>query len=327
MNEQKGTVKILKHESEILKNNPLGDKFIRDLYVYLPPDYESETDKNFPTVYHLTGFTGRGKMFMNDSAFAPNFAERMDKLISEEKIKPMIVVMPDCFTHYGGSQYINSSATGDYEDYLIKEIVPFTDENFRTIKDKNSRAVMGKSSGGYGSLIMAMRHADTFGLACSTAGDAYFDYCYLPDIPKAFRAIKGEPKKLVEKFWNEESKKGKRRFCRAEYYRNECVLFTESRIGTRFRFAVRFKNRRIANRHLGKMARTRSGVSGRKICRKSEIFKTCYLLTREQKTNSLWISARKFCIKNLRKTIFRIFTKNSTADILIFRIATTVRSN
>ncbi|MGI9056572.1 MAG: alpha/beta hydrolase [Pyrinomonadaceae bacterium] len=210
MNEQtQGTVQILKHESEILKNNPLGDKYIRDLYVYLPPDYEADSDKNYPTVYHLIGFTGRGKMFMNESAFAPNFAERMDKLIAEEKIKPMIVVMPDCFTHYGGSQYINSSATGDYEDYLINEIVPFIDENFRTIKDKNSRAVMGKSSGGYGALLMAMRYADIFGLACSTAGDAYFDYCYLPDIPKAFRAIKGEPKKLVEKFWNEEAKKGK----------------------------------------------------------------------------------------------------------------------
>ncbi|MEO8074099.1 MAG: alpha/beta hydrolase-fold protein, partial [Acidobacteriota bacterium] len=121
----------------------------------------------------------------------------------------MIVVMPDCFTHYGGSQYINSSATGDYEDYLTQEIVPFVDAQFRTINDKNSRAVMGKSSGGYGALIMAMRHADIFGLACSTSGDAYFDYCYLPDFPKAFRAVKGNPKKLVEKMWNEEAKKGK----------------------------------------------------------------------------------------------------------------------
>lgn len=206
-NQTQGTIVTLRHESKILKDNPLGDKHIRDLIIYLPPNYEE--DKQFPVVYCLTGFTGRGKMFLNDSAFTPNLAERMDKLISAGTIKPMIAVMPDCFTHYGGSQYINSSATGNYEDYLTQEIVPFVDANFRTINDKNSRAVMGKSSGGYGALMMAMRHADLFGLACSTSGDAYFDYCYLPDFPKAVRAFKGDPKALIEKFWREDARKGK----------------------------------------------------------------------------------------------------------------------
>ena len=205
--DKKGTVVCLQYKSEILENNPLGDKFIRDVIVYLPPDYDES--KFYPTVYVLTGFTGRGKMLLNDSAFTPNFAERMDKLIKEGKIKPMIAVLPDCFTHYGGSQYINSTATGDYEDYLTKEIVPFVDETFRTIKDKNSRAVMGKSSGGYGALIMALRHADLFGLACSTSGDCYFEVSQLPDFPKAFRAVKGNPKALIEKFWDEEASKAK----------------------------------------------------------------------------------------------------------------------
>lgn len=205
---KQGTVKTLRHESEILKNNPLNDKHVRDVIVYLPPGYE-QSGEAFPTVYCLTGFTGRGRMLLNDSAFTPNLAERMDNLINEGKIQPMIVVMPDCFTRYGGSQYINSAATGDYEDYLTREIVPFVDENLKTIRDKNSRAVMGKSSGGYGALIMAMRRADLFALACSTSGDCCFEYCYLPDFPKAFRAIKGSPQKIVEKFWNEEENKGK----------------------------------------------------------------------------------------------------------------------
>jgi enterochelin esterase family protein len=120
----------------------------------------------------------------------------------------MIVVMPNCFTYYGGSQYINSTATGNYEDYLTREIVPFVDENFRTIGDRNSRAVMGKSSGGYGSLVMGLRHADIFGLVCSTAGDAYFEYCYPMDFAKAFRAIKGDPKRFLREFWATE-KQGK----------------------------------------------------------------------------------------------------------------------
>ncbi len=208
-NEQKqGTVKILRHESEILRNNPLGDEHIRDLCVYLPTNYE-ESDERFPVVYCLTGFTGRGKMLLNDNAFTPNLAERMDLLIGENKIKPMIVVMPDCFTYYGGSQYINSSATGNYEDYLTREIVHFTDENFRTIADKNSRAVMGKSSGGYGALICGLRHADKFALVCSTSGDCYFEFCYFPGIAEGFRAVKGDPKALIEKFWREDARKGK----------------------------------------------------------------------------------------------------------------------
>ena len=207
MIEKQGTVVNLQHKSKVLENNPLGDKFIRDLIVYLPPEYDE--NKKYPSVYVLTGFTGRGKMMLNDSAFTPNFAQRMDKLINGGKIRPMIAVLPDCFTHYGGSQYINSTATGNYEDYLTQEIVPFVDETISTINDKNSRAVMGKSSGGYGALVMALRHSDIFGLACSTSGDAYFEHCYLQDIPKAFRAIKGDPNKLIEKFWSEDAKKGK----------------------------------------------------------------------------------------------------------------------
>lgn len=207
-NQQKqGTVRCLRHESDVLKNNPAGDEYVRDLYVYLPPDYDESLQ--YPTVYCLTGFGGRGKSLLNDNVFAPNLAERMDKLIAAGTIKPMLVVMPDCFTRYGGSQYINSSATGDYEDYLTEEIVRFVDANFSTIKDKNSRAVMGKSSGGYGALVCGMRHADRFGLVCSISGDAYFELCYFPDIPKAFRAINGDPHRLVAKFHDENSRKGK----------------------------------------------------------------------------------------------------------------------
>lgn len=205
-----GEVKSLKIKSEVLKDNPLGDPHERELFVYLPPGYETDGEE-YPVVYCLTGFTGRGKMLLNDSAFSPNMAERLDRLIAQKAIRPMIVVMPDCFTYYGGSQYINSTATGRYEDHLTNEIVPFVDENFRTIKDTNSRAVMGKSSGGYGALIMGMRHADKFGLVSSISGDAYFEHCYLPDMPKAFKAIKGDAAAFMKKFWSEE-KKGKNDF-------------------------------------------------------------------------------------------------------------------
>ncbi|CAN5561501.1 alpha/beta hydrolase-fold protein [soil metagenome] len=205
-----GSVKTLRHESSVLKDNPLGDPHVRDLIVYLPPGYDA-SDLRYPSVYCLSGFTGRGKMMTNDAAFTPNLPERIDRLITDGKIPPMVIVLPNCFTYYGGSQYINSTATGSYDDYLTQEIVPFVDAEFRTLSDAASRAVMGISSGGYGSLIMGMRHADLFGLACSISGDAYFELCHIPDFLKAFRAIKGDPAKFIKKFWEVE-KKGKNDF-------------------------------------------------------------------------------------------------------------------
>jgi S-formylglutathione hydrolase FrmB len=200
-----GTVVSTRHESTVLRGNAAGDPHIRDLHIYLPAGYDAG-DERYPVVFCLTGFTGRGRMLLNDNAFAPNLAERMDRLFSEGRIKPMIAVMPDCFTYYGGSQYINSTATGRYEDYLAEELVPFVDENFRTIAERDSRAVIGKSSGGYGSLIMGLRHADIFGLVCSTSGDAYFEFCYPNDFPAAFRAIKGDPAGYMKRLWAEERK-------------------------------------------------------------------------------------------------------------------------
>jgi S-formylglutathione hydrolase FrmB len=96
----------------------------------------------------------------------------------------MILVMPDCFTRYGGSQYLNSSATGRYEDHLVDELVPYIDARYRTRANAGGRAIAGKSSGGYGALAVGMRHPDVFGAIVSHSGDMAFDYCYRGDIPK-----------------------------------------------------------------------------------------------------------------------------------------------
>lgn len=204
---EKGLIIVERFESAVLRDNPLGDSAARDLCVYLPPGYEREHERRFPVVYCLTGFTGRGQMLLNTQPFTPSIPERMDALIASGTIAEMIVVMPDCFTRLGGSQYVNSEATGRYEDYLIQEIVPFVDEHFRTQARASARAVMGKSSGGYGALIHGMRHADVFGLVASHSGDAYFEYCYPPDFINYVRKIgDGDPKAFLEKFWSEERK-------------------------------------------------------------------------------------------------------------------------
>ncbi len=169
-----GTVIIETIASDALRGNPLGDPFVRRVPVYLPPGYESGNAR-YPVVFVLTGFTGRGTMLLNDSAWDETLPQRTDRLIADGKVQPMILVMPDCFTRIGGSQYLNSSAVGQYEDHVVKELVAFVDKKYRTIADRDHRALVGKSSGGYGSVILAMRHPDVFGLMASHSGDMYFE--------------------------------------------------------------------------------------------------------------------------------------------------------
>jgi S-formylglutathione hydrolase FrmB len=195
-----GTIVIETITSQALRGNPLGDPFVRHVPVYLPPGYGTGSTR-YPVVFVLTGFTGRGTMLLNDAAWDETLPQRMDRLISEGRVRPMLLVMPDCFTRIGGSQYINSSAVGQYEDHVVKELVTFIDNKYRTIAASNHRAVVGKSSGGYGSVILAMRHPDVFGLMASHSGDMYFELGYKPDMVGAVRAL---PKLGgLDKFWNE----------------------------------------------------------------------------------------------------------------------------
>jgi enterochelin esterase family protein len=154
----------------------------------LPPGYDEAPDRRYPVLYGLTGFTGRGAMMLNTGAWQPNLQERLDRLYAAD-MPHVIVVLPDCFTRLGGSQYINSPATGRYEDYVTEEIVPFIDAHYRTVAVAGGRGVFGKSSGGYGALVMGMRHPDLFSAVACHSGDMAFDLCYRPDFPKAASAI------------------------------------------------------------------------------------------------------------------------------------------
>ncbi len=181
---ERGTLRMERVESRVLRGNPLGDPAVRDVPVYLPPDY-ARGSKRYPVIYMLTGFTGSGRMLLNFSHFTEPLDVRLDRLIGSGAMKPVIVVMPDCFTSFGGSQYLNSSATGRYADHLVREIVPWADRTFRTLPEAGHRAVAGKSSGGYGAMVHGMWHPDVFGAVACHSGDMCFEYCYLPDFPKA----------------------------------------------------------------------------------------------------------------------------------------------
>lgn len=174
--------------SQVLKDNPLGDAHERRVPIYLPPDYDSG-ESRYPVVYFLAGFSGGGVYLLNESLWGETLPQRVDRLIRSGAIRPLIMVMPDCITRFGGSQYINSAATGRYADHLLDEVVPYVDARFRTRAERDQRVVMGKSSGGYGATIFAMRHPDVFGLAVDHSGDKYFELCYRCDIPAAVAAL------------------------------------------------------------------------------------------------------------------------------------------
>ncbi len=194
--------------SRVLAHNPLGDPATRTLPIILPPDYASSdapSGKRYPVLYGLTGFTGSGPMMLNVSAWQPNLQQRIERLMAEGKLAPAIYVLPDCLTRYGGSQYLNSTAIGRYEDYVLDEIVPHIDRTYRTIAGPEGRGVFGKSSGGYGAIMLGMRHPDVFGVAACHSGDMAFDLVYRPDFPKFLNAI--QKAGGVEKWLNEFERK------------------------------------------------------------------------------------------------------------------------
>jgi S-formylglutathione hydrolase FrmB len=184
-------------DSKVLRHNHLGDPHVRRLHVWLPAQYELEPKRRFPVLFDLVGYTGSGQSHTNWKNFGENVPERVARLIAQQRMAPAIMVFPDCFTAYGGNQYINSSAIGRYADYLIDELVPFVDKRFRTLAHRDHRGCFGKSSGGYGAIIHGMKYADTWGAVASHSGDAYFDFVYRNDLAKVLDQLQrySEPKR------------------------------------------------------------------------------------------------------------------------------------
>ncbi len=172
-----GRVVIEEFDCEALRDNPLGDPARREIPVYLPPGYD-RSGRRYPVIYWLHGFTGTGLGMTNYNPWIPSLPELIDRVI-QEGAPPAILVMADGWTKYGGSQYINSSATGRYED-AVKELVGYVDTYYRTMASRNHRGLNGKSSGGYGALVVAMRNPQLFGAVASHSGDMYFEACYKP---------------------------------------------------------------------------------------------------------------------------------------------------
>jgi enterochelin esterase-like enzyme len=194
----RGRFERLVIDSQTLRDNPLGDPSRRPLYVYLPPGLK---DGPYASIYVIQGMTGQVDMWLNRSAFEPNMIERLDALFADGECPPAVVVMVDAWTSYGGSQFINSAATGPYMDYLCDEVVPFIDERYPTASIRDHRGLSGKSSGGYGAMVVPMLRPDVFSGLASHAGDALFEACYGTEFPVTTRILRDRFDGSYEVFW------------------------------------------------------------------------------------------------------------------------------
>jgi hypothetical protein len=188
-------------DSSELAGNPLGDPARRPVLVYLPPGYDSGGAARYPAIYLLQGLTGQLDMWRNRSAFRPSFVELLDEGVASGEIPPCVVVFVDCWTSLGGSQFLDSPATGRYHTYLCEEVVPWVDRRYRTAAGAAHRGVAGKSSGGYGAMVTPMLRPDLFGGLATHAGDALFELCYLPDVASSVRALRDRYEGSFERFW------------------------------------------------------------------------------------------------------------------------------
>jgi hypothetical protein len=197
--ELRGRFDRLVVESELLAGNPLGDPARRPLYVYTPPGVDERGE--YASIYFIQGFTGQLDMWLTRNPFEPTVIERVDDLFGDDGVPRAIVVFVDAWTSYGGSQFINSIATGPYMDYLCDEIVPFIDERYPTEADRSHRGITGKSSGGYGAMVVPMVRPDVFGGLASHSGDALFEVCYLPEFRETARTLRDKFDGSYEVFW------------------------------------------------------------------------------------------------------------------------------
>lgn len=198
-----GRVVNFNHNSRVLLENPWEDPADRLLPVYLPPFY-SEQSPPYTALWDLAAFTNSGPGHIAWRNHGENLPDRLDRLIGQGVMPPVVVVMPDCYTTLGGNQYVNSPSMGRYADYLVEELVPFVSSQLNVVPQASGRGIFGKSSGGYGALYHAMHYPDIWGAAASHAADVGFDLLFrnaFPETCLSLAKFSGDIPDFIRAFW------------------------------------------------------------------------------------------------------------------------------
>jgi len=192
-------LQVLVHDSQAIKDFPTNEITKREIPVLLPPRYEQSKDKRYPVIFFLAGWGARSSKYLDTSSvFGVSIPTEIHSRMLAGKMPEAILVFPDGSTRMGCSQYINSPSYGNFMDYICDEIVDLIDQKFRTLKQPESRAVVGHSSGGFGALMIGMERPDRFSVIGSAAGDSFFEASVLPGLTQCIAEI--EKKGGVENF-------------------------------------------------------------------------------------------------------------------------------
>lgn len=208
--------------SDALTGNPLGDPSERPVVVYLPPDYDAEGSRRYPALYVLHGYTGDVAALLSSRPWETNVLQWADRLIKNHRMPPALLVLVDGFTRLGGSQYVDSIHNGRYATYAVRDVVGHVDKTYRTIAVEGGRAVLGKSSGGFGAIHLVFEHPGTFAAFASHSGDAYFRYAHPPSFATVQRTLEAHAFN-VEAFVENFERKHKRSV--AEYTTMEMLAY------------------------------------------------------------------------------------------------------
>ncbi|HJL17147.1 MAG TPA: alpha/beta hydrolase-fold protein [Sandaracinaceae bacterium LLY-WYZ-13_1] len=176
----RGRVELPRFESAILAGNRLGDPAEREVLVYLPPGYDDDAGRRYPLMMVLPPYAAGHRSLLNYKVWEPDLFERYERLLAAGAVGEAILVSPDCMTRWGGSQFVDSSVLGAYQRYVVDEVLPFVDGRYRTVPKREARAVLGRSSGGFGALRLALDRPEAFAVYGSHAGDCAFEVSLRP---------------------------------------------------------------------------------------------------------------------------------------------------
>lgn len=159
-----GTIVHDSLRSAALVGNRMGESSAREVVVYLPPSYRTDSTRHYPVLYMLHGATSTPDEWLDGTYDGLDLRQAMDSLIGAHAIDEFLVVIPSVDTKLGGGFYIDSPTTGGWATFVVRDLIDFVDSRYRSIPARNARALAGHSMGGFGTLVLGFAHPALFGM-------------------------------------------------------------------------------------------------------------------------------------------------------------------